>query len=83
MLDRSVTMMAVRDLDAQLTGRESAAVTDWLEQTDQPYHIMRDNPHHTTEILGGMWGARMDTGHRTDFRDSMAKLLADVGPHNT
>ena len=79
MLDQSVTRMVVRDLDAQLTGREAAAVADWLEQTDQPFHIMRDNPYHTTEILGGMWGARMDTGHRTVFHDSMARLLADVG----
>jgi len=24
-----------------------------------PFHAMRDNPHHGTSILGGMWGARL------------------------
>ena len=71
-------MTAVRDLDSRLTGREAAAVTDWLENTDRPFHIMRDNPNHGTEILGGMWGARMDIGHRTMFREAMADLIADV-----
>ena len=63
---------------SRLTGREAAAVTDWLEQTDLPWHVMRDNPNHGTEILGGMWGARMDTGHEDEFRQSMTKLLNDV-----
>ena len=78
LMDPSVKMMAVRDLDSRLTGREAAAVADWLDNTDLPFHIMRDNPHHTTEILGGMWGARMDIGHRAVFHDSMKQLLADV-----
>ena len=53
-------------------------MADWLEQTDLPWHVMRDNPNHGTEILGGMWGARMDTGHGDEFRQSMTKLLNDV-----
>ena len=75
MTDPTVSVMASRDLDSLLTSREAAAVTQWLEETEEPFHVMRDNPHHGTEILGGMWGARMDTGHREEFRGVMGELL--------
>ena len=79
MVDPSVSVMVSRDLDSRLTGREVAAVTEWLDDPLQlPFHVMRDNPHHGTEILGGMWGARMDTGHRDKFREIMEELLESV-----
>ena len=66
MIDPSVNVMVSRDLDSRLTDREVAAVTQWLDDPLQlPFHVMRDNPHHGTEILGGMWGARIDTSLAT------------------
>ena len=81
MTDPTVSVMASRDLDSLLTSREAAAVTQWLEETEEPFHVMRDNPHHGTEILGGMWGARLDTGHRDQLRGAMERLLASVRSH--
>lgn len=46
-----------RDTDSRLGLREKAAVDEWLI-SDKDFHIMRDHPHHRTEILGGMWGCR-------------------------
>ena len=50
-------IMLSRDTDSRLTIREKMAVDEWLD-SDKDFHIMRDHPHHTTEILGGMWGVR-------------------------
>ena len=45
----------IRDTDSRLNIREAAAVEQW-EHSPFPFHIMRDNPAHCIEILGGMWG---------------------------
>ena len=45
MTDPTVTVMASRDLDSLLTSREAAAVSQWLVETEEPFHVMRDNPH--------------------------------------
>ena len=55
--DADVDIMISRDTDSRLNLREKAAVDDWLA-SDKDFHIMRDHPHHATEILGGMWGIR-------------------------
>lgn len=52
-----VDVMISRDCDSRLNLREKAAVDAWLE-SDKSFHIMRDHPYHTTEILGGMWGVK-------------------------
>ena len=54
-----VEVMISRDTDSRLDKREKAAVDEWLS-SDKDFHIMRDHPYHTTEILGGMWGVRGD-----------------------
>ena len=46
-----------RDCDSRLTAREVKAINEWLA-SDKDFHIMRDHPYHTTQILGGMWGSR-------------------------
>jgi hypothetical protein len=46
-----------RDLDSALTERERAAVDVWLA-SNKSFHAMRDNPHHGTPMLGGLWGFR-------------------------
>jgi len=54
---RKGSAMISRDTDSRLGLREGAAVDEWM-QSDRDFHIMRDHPHHATEILGGMWGAK-------------------------
>ena len=41
-------------------------------------HVSSLHLQHYTEILGGMWGARLDTGHRELLREAMAKLITSV-----
>ena len=55
--DPSVEVMISRDTDSRLSRREAAAVNEWLE-SEKLFHVMRDHPAHSTEILGGMWGAK-------------------------
>lgn len=55
--DPDVDVMISRDCDSRITAREVAAVKQWIESGSM-FHIMRDHPHHATEILGGMWGVR-------------------------
>ena len=55
--DPKVSTLIVRDCDSRLWFREKAAVDEWLA-SNKDFHIMRDNPQHGTEILGGMWGVR-------------------------
>lgn len=55
--DPEVDVMISRDCDSRITAREVAAVKQWLG-SNAMFHIMRDHPHHATEILGGMWGVR-------------------------
>ena len=78
--------------DSRLTSREAAAVTEWLEESGQPFHIMRDHPGHhygecqqvrtrhilCTEILGGLWGARLDTPDRALIQEAMRRLIENV-----
>lgn len=52
-----VSIMIVRDADSRLSKREAVAVKEW-ENSNFKFHIMRDNPQHATEILGGMWGSK-------------------------
>ena len=37
---------------------------------------MRDHPDHQVEIMGGMWGARMELGQRELFTN-LTQLLID------
>lgn len=48
--------MIVRDTDSRLNLREADAVQEWIE-SGLPFHVMRDNPAHNIQILGGMWGS--------------------------
>ena len=53
-----MTYFLVRDLDSKVTPRETAAVSEWL-QSGAAIHSMRDNPAHTTPLLGAGWGANL------------------------
>ena len=56
-MDKDVEVMLSRDTDSRLTLREKYAVDEWLGSRLN-FHIMRDHPYHSTEILGGMWGVK-------------------------
>jgi hypothetical protein len=55
--EQDVDVVIIRDCDSRLNNREKEAVNEWLN-SDKGFHIMRDHPYHTTEILGGMWGSK-------------------------
>lgn len=55
--DPNVGVMISRDADSRLDSREFYAVKEWVD-SDKSFHIIRDHPHHGTEILGGMWGCK-------------------------
>lgn len=46
-----------RDLDSLILKREVVAVREWLK-SGKKLHIMRDHPHHSFKILGGMFGLK-------------------------
>ena len=46
MLDPSVEVMVSRDLDSRISSREQAVVEEWLDQSNLPFHIIRDHPGH-------------------------------------
>lgn len=68
--DPDVDTMLARDCDSRIGLREVAAVKAWLA-SDKDFHIMRDHPYHTTEVLGGMWGCR--NGLLRNIADLMAQ----------
>eukprot|EP00111_Clytia_hemisphaerica_P024631 TCONS_00072610-protein len=54
MADLTVSVSCFRDLDSPLYKREEHAVREFL-YTDYVFHGMRDNPYHSSLIMGGMW----------------------------
>lgn len=61
-----VELFIVRDSDSRLSLRESIAVHNWI-LSNKKIHIMRDHPHHTFKILGGMWGMRVSRKNMSDL----------------
>ncbi len=54
-----VERFIVRDADSRLLIREKEAVDEWIV-SGKKLHLMRDHPHHTQKIFGGMWGMVVD-----------------------
>lgn len=71
--DKNVDILLVRDTDSRLNSREQMAVKQWV-QSDKTFHIMRDHPHHTVPILGGMWGIRNCKFSWKPFMDKMEQI---------
>ena len=55
--DPDVEIMLSRDTDTRFLLREKLAVDEWLK-SNTLFHIMRDHPHHSFVILGGMFGTK-------------------------
>lgn len=80
-------VMLSRDTDSRISNREKEAVYEWLD-SDKDFHIMRDHPHHNTQILGGMWGCRngilsnirelVDKYNKGDFWQTDQNFLREV-----
>lgn len=84
--DPEVEIMLSRDTDTRILQREKVAVDEWIK-SGKKFHIMRDHPHHTFKILGGMFGSRKLNGinwsklandyPRTGDRDYDQKFLEE------
>lgn len=57
--DVDVEYMLSRDCDSRLSKREKSAVDEWLK-SGKSFHIIRDHPWHTLDIMGGLWGAKTE-----------------------
>lgn len=57
--DEHVERYIVRDSDSMLIQREVDAVKEWIKD-ETMFHVMRDHKLHDIEILGGMWGGKVD-----------------------
>ena len=44
----------------------------WLD-SNLTFHVMRDHPHHRTEILGGMWGGM--NRHGDIYRSVLERVI--------
>jgi hypothetical protein len=68
-----------RDLDSQILPREVAAVEDW-KKTNFTFHIMRDNPAHGTNIMGGMFGVRQESPEKKKRRkEEFDQMIKEYG----
>jgi len=63
-----VDRVIYRDSDSRISERERAAVDEWVAD-GTTIHIMRDHPHHSFLILGGMWGLVPDRPLRSMAED--------------
>lgn len=68
----NVEIMMSRDTDTRILLREKYAVEEWLT-SGKTFHIMRDHPHHSMKILGGMFGTR-----KTEYIKSWKELFKNV-----
>ncbi len=55
--DPDVDAVIVRDADARVSARETAAVEEWIA-SGKALHVMRDHPGHRRLIPAGLWGCR-------------------------
>ena len=55
--EQGVEIMMVRDADSRIHIRDEWCIRQFLESS-KLFHIIRDNGHHSTYILGGLWGIK-------------------------
>ncbi len=85
-LNPECELMMSRDTDTRILQREVLAVKEWIE-SDKLFHIMRDHPHHSNCIMGGMFGVKknsnidwenlMNESRQFGHRDYDQHFLAD------
>ena len=61
LLDKTVDIYIIRDIDSHLSVREKYAVDEWID-SKKTFHVMRDHPSHCNfPMSGGMWGGHYDS----------------------
>lgn len=73
-IDPKIDAFISRDCDSRLSLREKAAVDEWMA-SGELIHCMRDHPHHSVPILGGMWG--MKYGAIPDYADMLRRFAKE------
>ena len=66
-----------RDLDSRFNARETAAVQDWLSDNSGAFHVMRDHPAHSIEMLGSGWGVRLGQIERNMVDETFVQAIQD------
>jgi hypothetical protein len=56
-----VELMMVRDADSRIHWRDRWAIRQFVNSSFIG-HAIRDNPHHLTRLMGGLWGMRKGAG---------------------
>ena len=69
--------MVSRDLDSRFNARETAAVQDWLADVSGAFHVMRDHPAHSIEMLGSGWGVRLGQIERNMVDETFVQAIQD------
>lgn len=75
--DKDMDVFIVRDADSRIMQREVDAVNEWLA-SDKVFHVMRDNPSHSTVIMGGLWGAKK--GFMPNFKQELDAYVSTMQP---
>lgn len=73
--DPQVEILLVRDADAWICKRDRVAVDEWLA-SDKSFHLIRDNCHHRSPLMGGTWGVRNGL-----LKDMNHKILTYLDRH--
>jgi hypothetical protein len=73
-----VDVFSSRDLDSRLNARELSAVKEWIENSTQPIHVMRDHPQHTIGMLGAAWDADLNRKNSREYwKEAWEKMMKD------
>jgi protein O-GlcNAc transferase len=49
----------IRDVDSRIGDRDCFVISEWCKSGKEG-HIVRDHPLHTSQIMGGLWGAKRE-----------------------
>ena len=62
-----------RDCDSRLSMIEAREVNDWIG-SGKMFHSILAHPHHNIPILGGLWGAKINTKLTEIFESSLSNF---------
>lgn len=63
-----------RDADSRINARDQYCINEFFKSSKK-FQIIRDHPHHGTEILAGMWGIKK--GLNINFKDEFEKYKSN------
>lgn len=58
--DSDAKYVIFRDCDSRTSYKELEAINQWIS-SNKNFHLLYDHPQHTIEILGGLWGAKVNS----------------------